>query len=474
MKNQKIKSIFILIVMFVIFFMMNISMFAETNAELPENFYEYNSGSAENPFMISNLGNLRWLSETEEFWGNDDNQYFFIQTADIDATETKLWNFGSGFSPIGHASITTPPIIVERNDFRGNFNGNNFLISNLYINENSELFVGFFGGIYLADISFLRIENAEIRGYAFIGGIVGQSRESSIRNSSFSGKIYSNNPLDASIAGLIGISDNTIIEFCYSTAILDGNNAATISGLVSVLMRGSLINSYFNGDFVNGSNNHITTTSGLVMMAISTVIENCYVSTTSKQNPNFFGLVGAFQLSVIKNTFWDIETTGLEEPIGIIQGEEWCIVENINGLLSYQMKIQNTFIEFGWDFESIWDIDPENNDGYPFLRTYEPITSTNDFVINPSFMLIGNYPNPFNPETIIKYSIDNPGYVSIDIYNIRGQKVRNLLNSFMDRGEYYLMWNGRDDDGFEVGSAVYFYMMRSGEQVTVRRMVLLK
>jgi len=86
----------------------------------------------------------------------------------------------------------------------------------------------------------------------------------------------------------------------------------------------------------------------------------------------------------------------------------------------------------------------------------------------------GNYPNPFNPETVIRFTLARAGVVAVDVYNVKGQRVRSLVNGVYEAGEHSVVWNGRDDDGRSVGSGVYFYRMVAGEYKGVRKMVLLK
>ncbi|MCL2065360.1 MAG: S8 family serine peptidase [Candidatus Cloacimonetes bacterium] len=88
--------------------------------------------------------------------------------------------------------------------------------------------------------------------------------------------------------------------------------------------------------------------------------------------------------------------------------------------------------------------------------------------------LLGNYPNPFNPETLIQFSMADAGNVSIDIFNIRGQKVRSLFNAFVDRGNHNVIWNGLDDNSTEVGSGIYFYVMKTEDFSHVKRMMMIK
>ncbi len=88
--------------------------------------------------------------------------------------------------------------------------------------------------------------------------------------------------------------------------------------------------------------------------------------------------------------------------------------------------------------------------------------------------LIGNYPNPFNPETRIAFSTKENGPVSIDIFNIKGQKVKALLNENMVAGPHTVVWNGTDNNGKSVASGVFFYRMKSGKYTSTKKMILMK
>jgi len=88
------------------------------------------------------------------------------------------------------------------------------------------------------------------------------------------------------------------------------------------------------------------------------------------------------------------------------------------------------------------------------------------------FVLKNNYPNPFNPSTSIGLSLDKGGEISLDIYNIMGQKIRELADGYMTDGYHDIVWNGRDDRGAPVASGVYLYRLKMGEQVMTKRMML--
>lgn len=86
----------------------------------------------------------------------------------------------------------------------------------------------------------------------------------------------------------------------------------------------------------------------------------------------------------------------------------------------------------------------------------------------------GNYPNPFNPETRLSFSLKSDDQVKLSIYNAKGQKVRTLINEKMVKGQHQVVWNGKDDQGQAVGSGVYFCKMQSGSYSTTKKMMLLK
>lgn len=85
------------------------------------------------------------------------------------------------------------------------------------------------------------------------------------------------------------------------------------------------------------------------------------------------------------------------------------------------------------------------------------------------FKLFQNYPNPFNPSTNIKYEIPQDNFVSIKIYNLLGKEVMNLINDFKKAGRYDISFNGSN-----LASGVYYYKIKAGEFVQIRKMVLIK
>lgn len=88
--------------------------------------------------------------------------------------------------------------------------------------------------------------------------------------------------------------------------------------------------------------------------------------------------------------------------------------------------------------------------------------------------LIGNYPNPFNPSTTIRFALQQKTPVSISIYNQKGQRVRELINTELPAGEHKIVWNGKDDNGNSTSSGIYYYKMNAGKYSSTRKMIMMK
>ena len=88
--------------------------------------------------------------------------------------------------------------------------------------------------------------------------------------------------------------------------------------------------------------------------------------------------------------------------------------------------------------------------------------------------LAQNVPNPFNPDTEIRFSVPARGHVRLSIYNVEGQRVRTLEDGIREPGEYAVHWNGLDNTGHSVASGVYFCALEAGNAVETRKMTLLR
>ncbi len=102
------------------------------------------------------------------------------------------------------------------------------------------------------------------------------------------------------------------------------------------------------------------------------------------------------------------------------------------------------------------------------------ITDADNPVIPLVTKLVGNYPNPFNPTTNIKFSLKDAGEVSLVIYNVKGKKVKTLIKGSLEPDFYDVLWDGKDDSGKSVSSGVYFYKLKTDKIIQVKKAILIK
>jgi hypothetical protein len=92
----------------------------------------------------------------------------------------------------------------------------------------------------------------------------------------------------------------------------------------------------------------------------------------------------------------------------------------------------------------------------------------------PNKLTMSNYPNPFNPSTTIRFGLPHETMCKIEIYNIRGQRVKTLMNEMRPAGYQSVLWNGADQTGKSVSSGVYFYRLEAAGKCITHKMLLLK
>jgi hypothetical protein len=88
--------------------------------------------------------------------------------------------------------------------------------------------------------------------------------------------------------------------------------------------------------------------------------------------------------------------------------------------------------------------------------------------------LFQNYPNPFNSSTIIFYQVKDAAPVSLELYDILGTRIRSLVNEYKLAGHYSDHWDGKDDNGRQVPSGIYFYTLKTKNYNRTKKLVLLK
>ncbi|MCK9371496.1 hypothetical protein M0R04_16400, partial [Candidatus Dojkabacteria bacterium] len=247
--------------------------------------------------------------ELQSIENNPSGSYELAST--VDCTESKTWNKGSGFRPIG--------------TFSGELKGNGFTINNLYINRPTESYVGLIGTLS-GKVSELGITNANITGSAFVGALAGKSQgtiEKSYSTGSVKGDIAEVQS-KWQIGGLVGQQYSGTIDNSYSLANVVGYNAG---GLVGAQYAGGIINNSYSAGTVSGNK-----IGGLGSSLSGKVNNSYYNSDTSTPTPAW--------------NSWLLSTT----------------YKNV-GKMTVEMKEASTYE--GWDFAKVWKISPSVNGGYP-------------------------------------------------------------------------------------------------------------
>ena len=313
-------------------------------------------------------------------------------------------------------------------------------------------------------------------------------------------------------SGTPGLANSTVIplvtikDIQYATdpsgvsPFLD--QRVTISGTVSTEPFGAFFKDYF---FVQDS---IGMWSGIMVKHIIEITKGDSVILTGTVADNHGGVTtlidvsdfkilkkGVFGIAPIIVTTGEIGNGGehAEAYEGVLikttgtcdndnQGwREWSIDDGTGAVRIYHRFLDSFTPNIGLNYEikGIQYYSYRNN-SYKIL-----VLNESDILENPQgvenisgvptdFKLYQNHPNPFNPETTIRFSLPKKNQVELTIYNILGQKIRNLIYHNYPAGEHIVKWDGRDDYGNIINSAIYIYKIRAGVFTDIRKMTFMK
>lgn len=114
-----------------------------------------------------------------------------------------------------------------------------------------------------------------------------------------------------------------------------------------------------------------------------------------------------------------------------------------------------------------------SDNGYDFVEEYIYHTDANDEIVFP-IQTLSSFPNPFNAETTIKFSLQAEQELTLNIYNTRGQLVNTLISAELAKGDHFVVWDGTDNNGTQVSSGVYFCSLITKERNKTVKLMLLK
>ena len=126
-------------------------------------------------------------------------------------------------------------------------------------------------------------------------------------------------------------------------------------------------------------------------------------------------------------------------------------------------------------FDIDTDADPPARDRFYGLFEYIPgAQGVNENERPLQFLTAHNYPNPFNPSTTISFTLTEPEFVNVSLYNVNGQKVRSLVFDRFPAGKNSVLWNSLSDDGRLCASGIYLYRIKAGRAFTTGKMLLVR
>ena len=155
---------------------------------------------------------------------------------------------------------------------------------------------------------------------------------------------------------------------------------------------------------------------------------------------------------------------------GWIVGNRGLILHTINGGITWSIEgvgLTSSLLR-GVHFTSSTNGYIVGN-GITLLKYGLPLATEDETNIPKNFTLEQNYPNPFNPSTIIKYEISEIGDVSLNVYDILGNEVAEIVNSSQQPGEYQMEF-----DGSYLADGIYFYQLKTDSFIQTKKMLLLK
>ncbi len=173
--------------------------------------------------------------------------------------------------------------------------------------------------------------------------------------------------------------------------------------------------------------------------------------------------------AIVINNMYDnnihLNVSILLDSLNLDVSKEWYINDILN---STSVKIEPS------SFNN-YSVDLTPYESKIVILSNSPLTEVKEKSQQPlSYKLIQNYPNPFNPTTTIMYEIPNTEKVTLEVYDLLGRRVTTLVNNIQKQGRYHVVWNGRNSFGQTVSSGVYFYRLKSGNFINVKKMIMLK
>jgi hypothetical protein len=237
------------------------------------NLLAYSGGTGEpnNPYKIASVADFNQLSATPTHWNKS-----FILTADINLT-------GLTFTQAPIAPDTSTSSGFQGTDFTGIFDGNGHVISNLTITTSTQGYIGLFGWVGTGgQIRNLGVENVNIEGYDFVGGLVGYNYYGTLSSCYANGLVAGN----SYVGGLVGKNYYNTLSSCYANGLVAGNSY--VGGLIGYNDHVPLTDCYATGS-VTGTGSFV---GGMIGYNNGGTLTSCHATGSVSGGSDIGGLVG--------------------------------------------------------------------------------------------------------------------------------------------------------------------------------------
>jgi hypothetical protein len=351
-------------------------------------------------------------------------------------------------------------------------------ISNCKIYDNHAKYAA---GIYLGSIlENATVSNCEIfnNQAAFTGGaIINFARYNKVKST----KIYGNRAgkKGSAITASSGMSiDRTLIynNECDSASVIELKGSIPTAGQRTVITNSSIVDNFCQEDYsfdLSGS---------AELVIVNSIIANensveIYSNDEESENEVTIAYSNiplgeeSVQLSNTSNLVWEESNISADPLFVDSENYDYHLQENSpcidNGTASY---ILSGFDIIGYEEDDYTGSAPDMG----FLE-FEGLNSLDDNAIGHNDQLnLSLFPNPFNPNLQISYTLEHASNISVDIYNIKGQKVSNLYSGMSSEGVHSLNWHGTSDNGEDVTSGIYFVKVKSDFSQNMKKITLMK
>ena len=181
-------------------------------------------------------------------------------------------------------------------------------------------------------------------------------------------------------------------------------------------------------------------------------------------------ITGASHCQFVGYNYWCQQMEDNYPPPGLTREEQQAITNEF--MVRWFKAILQNDVEAWYEYEDL--LFSSEDITYMYQCDSLAVGINSEQVMSPSVFDLSNYPNPFNPECTITYKLTHPTDVSLEIYDVYGNLIKSFQKQYTISGYHSIIWDGKDNNGNEAPSGVYFYQLKSKDFFITKKMILLR